>query len=106
MESLRKFIRVLEFDEYLEERFGGQSAEEPMFVDQILYLQQFPFDGNWESRIKQEECKERNNYEMDDEGNWRGNYLFDFLTIPLNNEHFIEYSIEHYLNIFLNLRLF
>ena len=73
MESLRKFIRVMEFDEYLEERFVGQSAEEPMFVDQILYLQQFPFDGNWESRIKREECKERNNYEMDDQGNWRGN---------------------------------
>ena len=71
LESLRKFVRVIEFDEYLEERFGSDAADE-MFVDQILYLQQFPFDGNWESRIKEEDCKEQNYYEKDERGRWRG----------------------------------
>ena len=71
LESLQRFVRVIEFEEYLEERFGDNAAKDA-FIDQIFYLQQFPFDGNWESRIKEEECKERNNYEMDEEGRWRG----------------------------------
>ena len=67
---MQKFIRVIEFEDYLDERFGPD-ADEP-FIDQIFYLQQFPFDGNWEPRIKEEECKEKIKYEPDENGDWRG----------------------------------
>jgi len=70
LESLQKFIRVIEFADYLDERFGPNA--DSAFIDQIYYLQQFPFNGNWEPRIKEEECKEKNKYEQDEHGDWRG----------------------------------
>ena len=80
VESIQRFVRVIEFEDYLEERFGAHPDEdrhpdEDLFVDQIFYLQQFPFDGNWEPRLEKEECKERNAYELDEEGKWRGKYV-------------------------------
>lgn len=70
LDSLTRFVDVIEFHDYLKQRFGEGTKEG--HVDKIVYLQNFPFDGNWENRILEENCKERNKYEQDDDERWRG----------------------------------
>ncbi|XP_071789096.1 GDP-fucose protein O-fucosyltransferase 2-like isoform X1 [Asterias amurensis] len=68
VESLNRFIPVIEFDEFVKE--SGQAV-----IDQILYLQGYKegwTNGKWEEKIDERECIDPPSYQPDGKGLYRG----------------------------------